>query len=299
MKKYLKKLFIMVVFLVIPLSVFAKTPIEGTEIVNITVPENWKLFTEDNIDELFTWLNFSEEQKSNYNYGWSMNSYFFDLVNESKNTEVILVKKISSSTIDDLSIYDDKTINKSLDDIKTEYKVYNPTVSFFTTTNGVKYYKIEYKDNNLNLIDYITIIHGNMYQYKLQSSSELTSEIINTVEKTLNSIEYDGYLEFIENNKIVIDEKKSSNSSVIIIIVILILIVGGGIAIYLTLNKKKKNTNSNVQPQIYNPVQGQAPINPAVSDFLNQNPQQPVPPQQPTNPSVTDFNKDNNQNNNQ
>ena len=306
MKKYLKKLFIMVIFLVIPLSVFAKTEILGTEIVDITVPENWRLFTNENLDEMMTWLNFNDTQKNTYKYNWSMNSYFFDLISETKNAEIILIKKFSNFKIDDLSIYQDETINESFDSIKKEYEVYNPNVSIFTTTNGVKYYKIEYKDNNynLNLIDYITIIHGNIYEYKLQSSSELTSEIINTVEKTLNSIEYDGYLEFIENNKIDIDKKKSSNSSVIIIIVILILIVGGGIAIYLTLNKKKKNTNSNVQPQIYNPVQGQAPINTAVSDFLNQNPQQPESPQQPvmqqpTNPSVTDFNKDNNQNNNQ
>lgn len=266
--KKIKYLLIAVIAFIIPLAVFAKTSIEGTDIVDIKVPENWRLYTNENLNEMMTWLGFDTSRQVSYKYAWTTNSYYFDLINEDKTTEIILINKPSESQIDDLSIYQDEKIIDSFKEVKKSYEAYKPKVSLHTTSSGIKYYKIEYTDvtANLYIIDYITNIHGNMYQYKVQSNVELSKDLIQSIESTINSIEYDNYKEFIEKNMIT-DEPKKSNNSAIIIIILLVLVVGGGVGVYIFLNKKKNKEKTPVT-QIYNPVQPN-PTNPVTADFMN------------------------------
>ena len=199
--KKIKYLLIAIIAFIIPLVVFAKTSVEGTDIVDIKVPENWRLYTKENLNEMMTWLGFDAARQVSYKYAWTTNSYYFDLINEDKTTEIILINKSSDSQIDDLSIYQDEKIIDSFKDVKKEYAEYKPKVSLHTTASGIKYYKIQYIDAtaNLSVIDYITNIHGNMYQYKVQSNVELSKDLIQSVESIINSIEYNNYREFREN----------------------------------------------------------------------------------------------------
>ena len=105
-----------------------------------------------------------------------------------------------------------------------------------------------------------------MYQYKVQSNVELSKDLIQSIESTINSIEYDNYKEFIEKNMIT-DEPKKSNNSAIIIIILLVLVVGGGVGVYIFLNKKK-NKEKTPATQVYNPVQPNS-TNPVTADFMN------------------------------
>ena len=266
--KKIKYLLIAIIAFIIPLVVFAKTSVEGTDIVDIKVPENWRLYTKENLSETMTWLGFDAARQVSYKYAWTTNSYYFDLINEDKTTEIILINKSSDSQIDDLSIYQDEKIIDSFKDVKKEYAEYKPKVSLHTTASGIKYYKIQYIDAtaNLSVIDYITNIHGNMYQYKVQSNVELSKDLIQSVESIINSIEYNNYREFIEKNTIT-DEPKKSNNSAIIIIILLVLIIGGGVGVYIFLNKKKNSKKIPVET-VYNPVQNNT-TNPATAEFMN------------------------------
>lgn len=265
--KRIKYLLIAIIAFIIPLVVFAKTSVEGTDIVDIKVPENWRLYTKENLNEMMTWLGFDTARQVSYKYAWTTNSYYFDLINEEKTTEIILISKESESQMDDLSIYQDEKIINSFKDIKKEYEAYDPKISLHTTGNGIKYYKIEYTDStaNLNIIDYITNIHGNIYQYKVQSNVELSKDLTNNIQSIIDSIEYNNYLKFVEKNMIT-DEPKKSNAPMIIIIIVIILI-GGGVGVYFFLNKKKKQNKPPVT-QVYNPVQNNT-INPATAGFMN------------------------------
>ena len=267
--KKIKYLLIAIIMFVMPLVVLAKTNIEGTDIVNIKVPENWKLYMKENLDDMMIWLGYDAEKTENYKYAWLNNSYFFDLVSEDKNTEIILIKKISEFEIDDLSIYQDEDINDSFSEIKKAYAAYETNINLYTTGSGIKYYKIEYKDENanINIIDYITNIHGNMYQYKVQSNVELSKDLINDVEKIIDSIEYDNYLTFVKNNTITEVNTKSGGSSIILIF-ILLLIIGGAVAVYILINKKKNTYNNSTI--VYTDAKPPS-SNPAVADFINSN----------------------------
>ena len=268
--KKIKYLLIAIIMFVVPLCVLAKTSIEGTDIIDIKVPETWKTFTKSNLDEMMTWMNFDATKKNNYIYAWNTNSYYFDIINESKTTEIILIKKDSTSEIDDLSIYQDDKIIETFKEVKKTYEGYEAKVTLHTTASGVKYYKIEYKDENLNLnlIDYITNIHGIMYQYKVQSSAEIADATETEIDQIINSIEYENYEEFIENNKITDEPKKKSNGSGAGIIIVFIFLIGIIVAVYFLVIKKKMGNKTNNQPQTYTQVNSN-PLNPAVSDFMN------------------------------
>ena len=91
--KKIKYLLIAIIAFIIPLAVFAKTSVEGTDIVDIKVPENWRLYTKENLNEMMTWIGFDAARQASYKYAWATNSYYFDLINEDKTTEIILINK--------------------------------------------------------------------------------------------------------------------------------------------------------------------------------------------------------------
>ena len=289
MNRYLKIILIMMITFIIPLSVFADT-ITDTKITNITIPENWKLITKDNMNEMMDWLGLDSVKKISYKYSWNNNFYYADIVKETKDVDINIIVKEADIDYEDISIYmyDVKEIE---DQVKGLYNGIEIDISSYNTQSGIKYYLVNYiNENNENIIDCLTTIHGNMYLYRLKSSSELTEEVKSDFMNIVNSVEYENYLEFIEKNKIELEQKKSS--SPVGFIIILLIIIIGGITAYIFINKKKKNINkvSNTT-QVYNPVQVDTK-NPAVADFIETN--NINNSNNNINPSVADFlNQDN------
>ena len=271
MKRYIKFFVIALVSIIIPFKVFAeKTNIKDTSIVDIKIPENWKLVTRENIDEMTTWLGYDAATAKTYKYNWIKNYYCADIVSDAKDKFIHIIKNISDFKYDDLSIYPDEEIMNSFKDIEKSYKGHKPKIYLYTTTKGINYYKVEYTDeeNSLYLIDYLTSIHGNLYKFKYQSSSTITDEEKSIIENIINSTEYNNYNTFVKNNKIVIEEKKDTSASSIIIVFVILIIIVVGFVIFLKLMKKKTKKEPTVVTPIYNPVQKDAPKNPSIQDFL-------------------------------
>ena len=289
MNRYLKLILIMLITFIIPLSVFAAA-IPDTMITNIIIPENWKFITKDNMNEMMDWLGLDSVKKISYKYNWNSNFYYADIVKVTKDVNINIIVKESDIDYEDISIYmyDIKDIEDQIKEIYNEKEI---DISSYNTPSGIKYYIVSYiNEDNENIVDCLTTIHGNMYIYRMKSSSELTDEVKSDFMSIINSIEYENYLEFIEKNKIELEQEKSS--SPIGFIIILLIIIIGGITAYIFINKKKKNINKvSKTTQVYNPVQVDTK-NPAVADFIETN--NINNNKNNTNPSVADFlNKDN------
>ena len=271
MKKYIKYLLLAIITIVIPFSVFAeKTSIKGTVITDIKVPEKWQLITKDNLNEMVKWLGYDAKKTNEYKYEWLKNNYYAAIVNDEKNKEIIISKEVTDFNFDDLSMYPDEKIMESFSELEKEYKEYKPTVTLYSTVKGLKYYKVKYEDkeNSTYYIEYLTSIHGNVYKFKYKNNSEISKEDISIMESIINSVEYDEYLKFIKNNKVEIEEKKDNNSSSIIIIFIMLIVIVVAVIFYMKIMKNKDKNKTNTVTQVYNPVQKDEPLNPAVSDFL-------------------------------
>ena len=271
MKRYLSYLLFVIVSIIIPFSVFAeKVSIEDTVIKDIKIPENWKLITRNNLDEMVKWLGYDTKKANEYKYDWLKYSYYADIVSEEKNKEIILTKEIKDFYFDDLSIYPDEVIMAKNSKLQKEYKDYKSTITLYITASGIKYYKIKYEDeeNSLYFIEYLTSVHGNIYKLNYKSNMKISSDDITFIETIINSIEYDNYSKFIKNNKIEIEEKKDTGASSIIAIFIMIIIIVIAIVIYIKLTKNKKMNKQNSSGQVYKQANKEAVLNPSITDFL-------------------------------
>lgn len=290
MNRKVKILFTLVVAFIMPFCVFAKTTITDTKVTNIDIPENWKLITKENINEMMDWLGLDSSKKITYKYNWNKNFYYADIVKDTKDIDIAVIVKKSDIDYEDISIYqyELKDIEKQ---IKKSYNDKKVSISNYQNSNGIKYYVVSYVDDNNNIIDVLTTIHGNMYIYRLKSSKEIEEDVRTEFMNIANSVEYENYLEFIEKNKIELKEKKDNSSLITIVLFAIIIIVG--IVAYILVSKKKINKNVTTQAKVYNPV-STGTKNPSVSDFIE--PTQLKNNKENTNPSVADFLNQNNNN---
>ena len=179
MKKYIKYLLVAIIAIVIPFSVFAeKTSIKDTVITDIKIPEKWQLITKDNLTEMTKWLGYDTKKANEYKYEWLNNQYCAAIVNEEKNKEIIVSKEVTDFNFDDLSIYPDEKIMESFSKLEKEYKGYKPKVTLYTTSKGLKYYKVRYEEKKedettLYYVEYLTSIHGNIYKFKYNGPTNL------------------------------------------------------------------------------------------------------------------------------
>ena len=282
MKRYIKFLLVAIIAIVIPFSVLAeKTNIKNTVITDIKIPDKWQLITKANINEMTKWLGYDTKRANEYKYEWLNNNYYAAIVNEEKNKEIIIIKEIRDFPFDDLSIYPDEKIIESFSKLENDYRKYKPTITLYTTAQGLKYYKVKYnnineklkdeensKEEPLYYIEYLTSIHGNVYKFKYKNNLEISKEDLSTIESIIKTVEYDEYLSFVKNNKVEIEEKKDNSASSIIVIFIMLIIVIAAVIFYIKFFKKKDKTTTNTVTQVYNPVQKDNPTNPAIVDFI-------------------------------
>ncbi len=243
MKKLLISLLCLFIFM--PIFVFAKEiKVDETDLT-IDLDENvWYVFTRNNIKDYEYLSSFDLTYDYMNNVFMENNAYldaytFWD--NDNNNGVELFVIKVPNSVIINLNLYDEKEVMSIFDDLAKEKNIKDYNI--YRNDNSV-FGHLSYLDSNLYLEEYVTVINGDTYSIKFQSSVPFDSSKIEFIENIMNSVSFDYKIR--EDEKVPISKKSES----IWISALKGALIGGlvgGVSsvVYTFVFKKKEKNNKN------------------------------------------------------
>ena len=203
--------------LLMPLTIKAEEYDVGSANMKITFPDEWYVFTRENIENNSNLENI-EVTAEYMNKFFESNSAYIDAIKS--NLEFVLR---TSEEVDfaSLSDYPDEKIEEIASDMGAinqtkDYKVYNGKYRYvlFNSKSGDYYINV-----------YATVINSKWYTFTAQKKSEFTSEEATEIRKIIDSIEYtivEKEAEPVEEKQ---EEKPSSSNRIKAIIAYVLLVV--------------------------------------------------------------------------
>ena len=228
-----KLLFIVILFLLFPLTILAKP----YNIVDLTVDiddNDWYVFTRDNIkdnNELDA-LGITYEYMNTF---FLSNSAYLDAVTVVSDNEYleafVCIKDVESK----YNLH--KFSNDDLKELESDFvaKQPNSTDHYIYVTDKYKYVYIMYPDSNLYVIDYYTVINGKGYTIKFQKPTSFSENDKAIIKGMIDNIT------FKLDSKYEKSTKKFSYMRVIICAIVGGII--GGIGGFIKSKMKKKSSN--------------------------------------------------------
>ena len=231
----MKKVALIILIMLMPLVIKAKEYDVQSANIKVSFPDNWYVFTRDNIkdNEDLAKLNVTEDYMNNF---FSKNNSYIDALT----TNLEFVLRIG-----------DKTDFKSLSDFPDEkvfeyagdFGAVNSTEDYKVYVNNYKYVLINYNYQEYNILMYATVINNQWYTFSTQKKGEFTYDEANSIKRIIDSAEYT----IIEQDPVAVETekeeviKKENGSKLKMILIYAVLVI---IAIAFILNlfllKKKK-----------------------------------------------------------
>ena len=245
MKKLLVSL--LCLFILMPTFVFAEEiKIDDTDLT-IDLDENvWYVFTRDNIKDYdyLSRFNLTYEYMNNvFNENNAyLDAYTFWDEDDNSGLELFVIK-VPNNVIINLNLYDEKEVMSIFDDLAKEKNIKDYNI--YRNNNSV-FGHLSYFDSNLYLEEYVTVINGDTYSIKFQSSVPFDSAKISFVENIMKSVSFDYKIR--EDEKVTISKKGESIwISALKGAVIGGLVGGVSSVIYTYVFKKKGKNNKNIK----------------------------------------------------
>lgn len=229
--KYLKKIALLV--LLLPTIVLADN-YELKEVnATITIPNDWMVFTKDNIkgNKTLKELNVTEDYMNEF---FEKNSAYLDAMPKDLSYEFVL-RTQEVDQMNNLSNYKDSEV----EEVGKEFgKIVNSNDNSIYKTK-YKYVESYYYDstNKMYIASYYTVVNRLGYTFTAQKSTNFTSDEKEEIKGIINTITYKILPEYK-------DEEKTSFNNPSVIICAIIGGLTGGLVVYLN-NKKKKNQANN------------------------------------------------------
>ncbi len=166
--------------LILPLNIKAAEYDIKSADMKITIPDEWFVFTRENID---TKEDVEESKKELMKKFFEMNSAYISAIK----TDVELVLR-TTDNVDyaSLSDYPDEKI----EEIASDLGAINDTKDYKEYTNNYKYILLNNKKNDYYMNIYATVINHKWYLFTFQKKSEFTAADMTENKKIIDSIEY-------------------------------------------------------------------------------------------------------------
>ena len=222
-----KKIILLVVFLLLPLNVFAKTYTLNDASIFIYDSE-WNVFTRDNIkdNDKLNEHNISHTDIENY---MNENDIYLealtdDFYSNKSNQKVLMVSMTKVKNMNNLHVYSEEDINyigeKLTEQLETQsYDIYS--------SNNYKYIHIpyDYQDDTgiYNVDAYYTFINGYRYSIEIHKNTDLTSADKNELKKIVDSVQFKYNINY-EKEKHIIKEEDNSLLLYLLALVFMLLI---------------------------------------------------------------------------
>ena len=227
-----KLLFIVMLFLLFPLTILAKS----YNIVDLTVDiddNDWYVFTRDNIkdnSELDA-LGITYEYMNTF---FLSNSAYLDAVTVISDNEYLEAFVCIKDAESEYNLH--KFSNDDLKELEADFvKQTNSTDHYIYVTDKYKYIYFMYTDSNLYVIDYYTVINGKGYTIKFQKPTSFSDADKAIIKEMIDNIT------FKLDSKYEKSTKKFSYMRVIICAIVGGII--GGIGGLIKSKTKKKSSN--------------------------------------------------------
>lgn len=240
MKNILKSF--LIVYLIIPMSVFAQTYTISDYDIEINFSDEWDIFTKDNLKENKNY----EKYNITYNYMKNFMETNFIYLDAIYHSEKELFIRISPepSTVNNLSNFNDSDLDEFARELlkKTGATNYN-----FLKSNNITYIKSSYYDSKAQtyILEYITVVNGNNITFTFQSYDDfLNQSLEGKIEQVIKSTVIK-----IDSNKAKENISSGFNWGVVFEDTIIGAIIGaviggiGGIFLYI---KQKRNDKTQV-----------------------------------------------------
>ena len=230
----MKKIVIILLLILMPLSIKALEYDVQSADMKVTFPDNWYVFTRENVkdNETLENLNVTEEYMNNFftNY----NAYI-----DALNTNVELVLRLGDKVdFHSLSDYPDEKVLEYASD----FGAINKTDDYKVYTNKYKYVIVNYTSSNYHILMYATVINSKWYTYSAQKIGEFTAEEASDIKKIIDSIEYT-IIEEPEEKEIVekeVENKGDTKKLVYAYLVLVVIAIAFGLNLFI-LKKKRGN----------------------------------------------------------
>jgi len=198
--------------------------------MKITIPDEWFVFTRENID---TKEDVEESKKELMKKFFEINTAYISAAK--KDVELVL------RTTDDvdyasLSDYPDEKI----EEIASDLGAINKTEDYKGYTNKYKYILLNNKSGDYYMNIYATVINHKWYLYSFQKKSEFTSAEILENKKIIDSIEYTIVEEPEKKEEPVKEEVKPKSKKKVVIISAIGAFIVIAIASVLVIKKRGK-----------------------------------------------------------
>lgn len=205
--------------LILPLNIKAAEYDIKSADMKITIPDEWFVFTRENID---TKEDVEESKKELMKKFFEMNSAYISAIK----TDVELVLR-TTDNVDyaSLSDYPDEKI----EEIASDLGAINDTKDYKEYTNNYKYILLNNKKNDYYMNIYATVINHKWYLFTFQKKSEFTAADMTENKKIIDSIEYTIKEEPVEEKKEPVAKPESKKKIIIasaVGAVIIIALVG-------------------------------------------------------------------------
>jgi len=183
-----KVLIVLIAIVLLPIIVFAKEyKVDQTDLSIVFDEEKWYVFARNNIkdSEELAYLNVTEEYMENF---FKENNAYLDalLINEDGTTVEIFVRKTKIDSINNLSNFDNKYVTRFAKELAKKQNSKNYNV--FETK--YKYAHLDYKDKDLFLEEYYTVVNKDGYTITAQSPTKFSKDQVKMIEDIVKSITF-------------------------------------------------------------------------------------------------------------
>lgn len=189
-------------FFLFPIGIFATEYSVADIPVKIDIPDSFDVFTLDNYkgNKQLEKYNVTEEIMKSI---FSINTAYMYAYNLENNMEIFVIKKYSSGDFREKD-------NSAIEEVKKGYisssekkniKIVN---SFIQEINGLSFFVVEYSNESVNVVDYVTLLNNQAYIFKFQSVNSFADEnreefknIMNTVSIDVKEVVITNYLSIV------------------------------------------------------------------------------------------------------
>lgn len=243
----MKKLLIILIISIIafPSIVYGKTlKLSDTDVTLELDEEIWTILTRDNINdkEYMDQIGLTYEYMNNVfetNHAYLDAFTFWD--EEHTETVELFVRKQKDPSIKNLNLYSDSEVEEIMRQIAEEKNANKYNV--YKNNNSVFGY-LETKDNNIYLVEYLTIINNTDYYFTFQSSYPYDSEMIEVTRSVMDTVKFDYTIsEEDKKNKPEVSKDNDSFWQRVFIGGAVGALVGGVSSVIVSLIKKKSKNN--------------------------------------------------------
>lgn len=207
----MKKLIFMLTIFLLPTLVFATEYEVSNTPVKIDIPDSFAVFTLDNYqgNKQLEQYDISEtDMKFIFDY----NSAYLYAYNTENKMEIFAIKKYSAG---DFRKNSNSKIEKFMEGYisRTEKNGLKITNKLIQEINGLPFLCVEYNNETIHDIDYVTLINNEAYIYKFQTSSSFNAEKRKEIESIMSTVS--------------IQAKEVKEYNILTIMIVIILVVAG------------------------------------------------------------------------